>query len=318
MYHPTTRLLTILELLQSHPRLNGAELAARLEVDTRTVRRYVTMLQDIGIPIEAEPGRYGGYSLRPGYKLPPLMFSNEEALALALGLRLAGRLGLGADTEAVTGATAKLERLLPYHLRAQLQALQAVLVLDVPLARTDPAGKIILTLATAVWQERQLWLRYLAWDGQSSDRLVDPYGLVYRAGYWYLPAYCHRRQATRTFRVDRIEAVQPRETTFNRPGGFDPLAHVNQALATMPGVWPIVVCLQTDLARARRLIPPTLATLDETPDGIILRCYVQSLDWFAHFLAGLNCPLVVHQPAELRAALAHLAERAARLAELAT
>src|SRR5688572_15714003 len=113
MYHPTTRLLTILELLQSHQRLNGAELAARLEVDTRTVRRYITMLQDIGIPIEAEPGRYGGYTLRPGYKLPPLMFSNEEALALALGLQLAGRLGLGADTAAVVGAAAKLERVLP-------------------------------------------------------------------------------------------------------------------------------------------------------------------------------------------------------------
>jgi predicted DNA-binding transcriptional regulator YafY len=318
MYHPTTRLLTILELLQSHHHLNGAELAARLEVDTRTVRRYITILQDIGIPIEAEPGRYGGYTLRPGYKLPPLMFSNEEALALALGLQLAGRLGLGADTAAVVGAAAKLERVLPLTLRAQLQALQSVLILDLPLARTDPAAKIILTLATAVQQEQQLRLRYLAWDGQSSERLVDPYGLVYRAGYWYLPAYCHQRQATRTFRVDRIESAQPRETTFSRPPNFDPLAHVNQALATMPGVWPIVISLQTDLAHARRLIPPTLATLDESPGGVILRCYVQSLDWFAHFLAGLNCPLTVHQPAELRTALARLAEKTARLAECET
>src|ERR1700759_2138900 len=117
MYHPTTRVLTVLEMLQSHASMSGKELAERLEVDGRTVRRYVTMLQDLGIPIEAERGRYGAYRLRPGYKLPPLMFTPEEALASTLGLLAARKLGLTAPAADVEGAIAKLERVLPLSLR---------------------------------------------------------------------------------------------------------------------------------------------------------------------------------------------------------
>ncbi|MDP9471495.1 MAG: HTH domain-containing protein [Chloroflexota bacterium] len=101
MYHPTTRVLTTLELLQAHPQLSGIDLAARLEVDRRTVRRYVTMLQDLGIPVEAERGRHGGYRLRPGFKLPPMVFTDDEALALTLGLLTARRLGLPGAVPAV-------------------------------------------------------------------------------------------------------------------------------------------------------------------------------------------------------------------------
>jgi predicted DNA-binding transcriptional regulator YafY len=140
MYNPTTRLLTILELLQIHPVLKGVELSRRLEVDVRTVRRYVTMLQDMGIPIEAERGREGGYRLRAGFKLPPMMFNQRESLALALGLLLARHLGLGVESEAVEGAAAKLERVLPDTIRDQLQAIQSVLVLDLPIIRTDQAA----------------------------------------------------------------------------------------------------------------------------------------------------------------------------------
>src|ERR687891_436879 len=113
MYQPTTRLLTVLELLQARPYLTGADLARRLEVDGRTVRRYVMMLQDMGIPVEANHGRYGGYRLRPGYKLPPLMFTEEEALAVTLGLLAARRIGLALTAPAVEGALAKIDRVLP-------------------------------------------------------------------------------------------------------------------------------------------------------------------------------------------------------------
>ena len=113
MYHPTTRVLAVLELLQSRRRLGGAELAERLEVDGRTVRRYIAMLQDLGIPVEAERGRYGAYHLRPGFKLPPLMFSDEEALAVVLGLLAARRLGLALAAPDVEGALAKIERVRP-------------------------------------------------------------------------------------------------------------------------------------------------------------------------------------------------------------
>src|SRR5947209_16379363 len=130
MYFPTTRVLTILELLQSHYRLSGPELAERLEVNTRTVRRYITMLQDLGIPVEAERGRHGSYRLRPGFKLPPLMFTEDEALSLTLGLLASRRLGLTVTAPAVEGALAKIERVLPLELRGRVQAIQETLVLD--------------------------------------------------------------------------------------------------------------------------------------------------------------------------------------------
>ena len=126
MYHPTTRVLTVLEMLQSHRQLSGPELAERLEVNIRTVRRYIMMLQDLGIPVEAERGRYGSYCLRPGFRLPPLMFTEDEALALTLGLLAARRLGLMDATLPVEGALAKIERVLPLAVRERVQALLGI------------------------------------------------------------------------------------------------------------------------------------------------------------------------------------------------
>src|SRR5919199_1797469 len=134
MYRPTTRVLAVLELRQSHGRMTGAELARRLEVDPRTARRYIETLQDLGIPVEADRGRYGAYRLRPGYKLPPLMFGEEEALALTLGLLAARRIGLadGAmPSPAVEGALAKVERVLPDPLRERVRAVEDALVLAI-------------------------------------------------------------------------------------------------------------------------------------------------------------------------------------------
>src|SRR5438067_7554116 len=113
MYHPTTRVLAVLELLQAHGRLSGAELASRLEVDRRTLRRYVETLEEMGIPISTERGRQGGYALVPGFKLPPLMFTDDEALALAVGLVAARGLGLADASLATASAQAKLERVIP-------------------------------------------------------------------------------------------------------------------------------------------------------------------------------------------------------------
>lgn len=126
MYHPTTRVLAVLELLQSRPGMTGAALAARLEVDRRTVRRYITMLQDLGVPVEGERGPEGGYALRPGARLPPLMLSDDEALAVSLGLLAARRQGL-VDPLAAEGAAAKIERVLPEAPRRRLKALQSIM-----------------------------------------------------------------------------------------------------------------------------------------------------------------------------------------------
>src|SRR3989454_8657023 len=154
MYFPTTRVLTVLELLQSHQRLSGPDIAERLEVNPRTVRRYITMLQDLGIPVEAERGRYGAYRLRPGFKLPPLMFTEDEALALTLGLLAARRLGLTATAPAVEGALAKIERVLPLTLRQRVQAIQANLILDLTHTGPTPSSEVVVTLCAAAQQQR--------------------------------------------------------------------------------------------------------------------------------------------------------------------
>src|SRR5471030_1519892 len=130
MYHPTTRVLAVLELLQTHGRLSGADLASRLGVDGRTLRRYIVMLEDIGIPITAERGRYGGYALMPGFKLPPMMFTDDEALALSLGLLAARGLGLAEAAPAVASAQAKLARIMPEGLRRRVGAIDETVRLD--------------------------------------------------------------------------------------------------------------------------------------------------------------------------------------------
>jgi predicted DNA-binding transcriptional regulator YafY len=317
MYHPTTRVLTVLELLQVHQRMSGRDLAQRLEVNIRTVRHYITMLQDMGIPIEAERGRHGAYRLRPGFKLPPLLFNEDEAVALTLGLLTARRLGLTVAAPAVEGALAKVERVLPEATRARVQSIQETLVIDFSSPYAVPSSGVVATLSTAAQQRRRVELRYRSWQGSESARAFDSYGLVYHDGRWFAAGHCHLRAEPRVFRVDRVLQVDLRDETFTRPDGFDMLAFVLHSLATTPGRWQVEVLLRTTLAEARQCVPPTLATLDETPEGVVLRCAVQQLDWFAHFLAGLCCPLVVRQPAELRAALRQLAGAIARLAETA-
>src|SRR5438874_8687133 len=154
MYHPTTRVLTVLELLQAHRQMSGPKLAERLEVDVRSVRRYIMMLQDLGIPIEAQRGRYGTYRLLRGFKLPPLMFTEDEALALTLGLLAARRLGLTVTAPAVEGALAKIERVLPSALRERVQAVQETPILDVTASGITPTTEIVSTLSTAAQQGR--------------------------------------------------------------------------------------------------------------------------------------------------------------------
>jgi len=323
MYHPTTRVLTVLELLQARAHISGPELAARLEVDQRTVRRYITMLQELGIPVETSRGRYGAYRLRPGFKLPPLMFSEDEALAVTLGLRVARRLGLGmasaADTE---GALAKVERVLPATIRERVRGVQdtVTLVDDAPAdaRETAPESETVLTLGQAVREQRRVWLRYQAYDGAETERQFDPYGLVCRAGRWYVAGYCHLRHDTRVFRLDRIAQIALRGETFTRPVDFDSLAQVEQGIAHVPGKWQVEAWLDATLAEARDALPATVAALDPLPDGapgVLLRSWGNDLDWMAQMLLGLPFAVVVRGPPELRAELLRLAQRATRMAE---
>jgi predicted DNA-binding transcriptional regulator YafY len=315
VYHPTTRVLTVLELLQARGRASGPELAARLEVNIRTVRHYITLLQDLGIPIEAERGRAGGYWLRPGFKLPPLMFTEDEALALTLGLLAARRLGLAAAAPAVEGALAKVERVMPETLRARMEAVQQTLVIDGVSFYTAPAGGMVLTFSIAAQQRRRIQMRYRASNDRETERALDTYGVVFYDGRWFAVGHCHLRAGLRVFRLDRVLGAELREEQFTRPDDFDSLAYVVHSLASAPGAWAIDVLLETTLETARQRVPAAMATLEPEPGGVALRCHVQQLDWIARFLVGLECPLIVRHPPELRDALRRLAAEIAELAE---
>ncbi|MBD0320791.1 MAG: YafY family transcriptional regulator, partial [Gemmatimonadetes bacterium] len=312
MYRPTTRVLAVLELLQSHGRMTGAELARRLEVDPRTARRYIETLQDLGIPVEADRGRYGAYRLRPGYKLPPLMFGEEEALALTLGLLAARRIGLADAAHAVEGALAKVERVLPDALRERVRAVEDALVLAIRPAEAAPLNGVVVTLSAAVKERRRVWLRYRSQHaGEETAREFDPYGLVYRDGRWYATGYCHLRRDRRLFRLDRIGEIEPRAETFERPDGFDPLAEVERSIASRPGGWPGEVVREASLEEARARVSPVVALLEPIPEGVLLYGHTENVDWMARYLAGLGFPLVVRRPPELRAALLRLARQLA-------
>ena len=324
MYHPTTRVLTVLELLQTHGRMTGPEIAERLEVDGRTVRRYVTMLTDLGVPVEAVRGRAGGYRLRPGYKLPPLMLSDDEALAVTLGLHAARRMGLALAAPAVEGSLAKLERVLPAPVRARLEAVLATLVTDLPrpsAKASSPQAAVVATLGDAIGERRRVWLRYADWQGELSEREVDPYGIAYVSGRWFTAGWCHLRQDLRMFRLDRVRACELLTAGFIPPAAFDALAYVQRSLALSPACWTIEVRLNIPVVEAAATVPPAFADLApdaHDPDGHSrLRCTANDLDFVARELLNLCCGVEIIAPPELADAFSRLSDRATGIAQRA-
>lgn len=312
MDHPTTRVLALLELLQAHHRLTGSELADRLGVDERTVRRYATRLIDLGIPVQAERGRYGGYTLRPGYKLPPLMFTDDEAAAVVLGLTAARSVGLttGSTATATETASAKLFRVLPVELRARVEAVQDTLGLTAS-ARVGgpPETGTVLRLAVAAHQHRRVRISYTSWRNEHRERELDPYGLVVHGGRWYASGHDHHRDEVRTFRLDRVGSVELTDAGFEPPDDFDPVTHVIRSLANVPYAYEVEVVLHTTLDEARRRIPPSVGTLVESDGSVRFSTRAERLDGMAAMLAGLGWSFDVVRPDELRAAVRELAER---------
>ncbi|GII97433.1 helix-turn-helix transcriptional regulator [Sinosporangium siamense] len=317
MSHPVTRVLTLLELLQARPGLTGAELAARLGVDERTVRRYAVRLNDLGVPVEAGRGRHGGYRLLPGYKLPPLMLTDDEATALVLGLLSGRRTGLTAGEAATESALAKLQRVMPPALRARVQAVSETVGFTGAPGRRDAAPETghLLSLADAVRGHRRVRLDYRSYAGDPSTREVDPFGLVFHGGRWYLTGHDHSRGEMRTFRVDRVVALACTGEEFTGPGDFDAVAHVVRSLSSVPCRYRVEVVLHTTYAEARRRIPATIATLTETGDGVTMRLGAESLPGTAQMLAGLGWPFTVITPDDLRRELRALATRLQTYAE---
>jgi predicted DNA-binding transcriptional regulator YafY len=315
VYRPTARVLTVLELLQSHGRMTGRELARRLEVDIRTVRNYVATLADLGIPLEAERGRYGAYRLRSGYKLPPLIFSEDESLALTLSLLLARERGLAQTSPAVESVLAKLERVLPQATRARIQAVEQTVIVDRSTIPAAPSASAVTMLSAAVQAGQCVRLQYRAASTTVTERMFDPYGVVYYAGFWYTIGYCHLRQAQRLFRLDRIQQVEATSETFSPPVNFDALDAVQRALAAVPSVWQIEVWLETTLQDVQRQTGAPRAWFEQVEDGVILRVDVEDLPWMARFLAGLSIPFIIHRPHELCGVVRQHARTLLRYAE---
>jgi predicted DNA-binding transcriptional regulator YafY len=312
---PTSRLLELLEMLQAQPLTTGREIARRLGIDARTVRRYVAALQALDIPVEGQRGVGGGYRVRPGYRLPPLMLNDDEAVAVVLGLIGARGLALEREAEPVDGALAKILRVLPAPLRVQVEALEQALGFTAAPRGAPVGGAVALALADAIRRRRRVRFAYRSFSGEETQRDVSPHGLVVHAGRWYLAAHDHDREDMRTFRVDRMTAVALARDAARPPAaGFDAVAYVSRSLARVPWTWEVAVLLDLALEDAARRLPPTLAELAPEGGRTLLRMRVDSLDWMAGVLARLGCGFEIRAPHELRASVRALSARLAACA----
>ncbi|MGB9430274.1 MAG: YafY family protein [Gammaproteobacteria bacterium] len=313
MAHPATRVLAVLELLQAQGRMSGADLARRLDVDGRTLRRYIGVLEDLGIPITAERGRYGAYMLVPGFKLPPMMFTDDEALALSVGLLAARSLGLAEGASAVASAQAKLERVMPAKLKSRVRAVHETVTLDLSQASSSRDNAALAVLCSAAQEERRVHLHYRSARGEDTERDFDPYGLVYRGGCWYVGGHCNLRKGLRSFRLDRIAEVRQLDVLFERPADFDAAAHLSFSIASIPRAMPVEVLLRTDLKSAVEQMGGSIGLFESAADGVLLRTSTDGLDWFARQLARLPFAFEIRQPAGLRDAVKAQAERLLQL-----
>lgn len=314
MYSPTTRLLTVLELLQSYKQMSGSEIARRLEVDKRTVRRYIVQLQDMGIPIEAERGPYGAYQIERGYKLPPLMFTDAEAVALTLGLLAIREFRFPVEAAAVEGALAKTERVMPDKLLGQARALQEAITFNVPPPPVQLENNFVVTLSSAVAGHERLFMRYRSGQDGYSEREFDPYGIVFHEGLWYTAGHCHLRRDLRTFRLDRMVALEGTGAHFDAPDDFDALQYVLRSLATVPGTYQVEIMFDCTLEQAKQAFGEQYGTLDETPEGVIFRRQTTNLQWMSHLFVAADFPVLWVNPPELVAELRKVAERINRIA----
>jgi predicted DNA-binding transcriptional regulator YafY len=310
MESPAARLLDLLSLLQSRPHWTAPELAERLTTTTRTVRRDITRLRELGYPVDAAPGRTGGYQLGAGGALPPLLLRDDEAVAVAVGLRVAATGGVAGYDDAAVSALAKLEQVLPARLRERVLALNAAAVLvrsGVGFAAADP--EVLLLLAQACRRPARLHFAYVDGAGNASERRVEPYRLVNAEQRWYLVADDLDRRAWRTFRVDRMTDPVATGHRFVRTSEPDAAAMVVEGMALAAHAWNAEVLLFTGLDDAAAEIPPKAGTLEVVDGGTLLRVGGDSLDWIARFLARLPFDFEVQSPKELRRALRDHARR---------
>jgi predicted DNA-binding transcriptional regulator YafY len=314
----TTRVLAVLELLQTRKRMSGSELARCLQVDARTVRRYIAILEDIGIPITAEQGRHGGYMLVSGFKLPPMMFTDEEALALSIGLLAARELGVAETMPAVASAEAKLLRVMPEPVKHRLHEIHRTIQLDFSSRWPAISKRTLSSLTSAAHARRRVHLDYASPAGETTERDFDTYGLSYRHGRWYAVGMCHLRRDMRTFRLDRIGDVVPLDARFERPDSFDVVDYLARSFAVIQRRYPVEIRLLADLAMVLSENIGSTELLEPCDGGVLLRTSTDDLDFCARHLAALPFDFEILEPPELPGVLKNLAERLNRSAASAT
>jgi predicted DNA-binding transcriptional regulator YafY len=310
MYDPIMRVLTVLEILQARDHVSGSELAARLEVNLRTVQRYIARLQDLCVPVESVRGVGGLYRLKPGFRLPPLMFTDEEAFAVMLGLRGLRHLGLSAFAPATEGAAAKLARVLPEPLRNSIQMVEEVVALEPGPWVVSTSAESLILVSAAIRARRRLTFAYQSHAGASSQREIEPYGVAHMDGRWYMVGRCLLRQALRTFRLDRISQPEIGEERFEPASDFDIKTYLNQAMPFIQSRFAIEVWVDLPAAEMRSHFALNRVAMREEDGGTTLRCGRDSLEFFAAMLLSLDCRIVVHEPPELKEMFATLAKRA--------
>jgi len=310
----STRLLKLLSLLQSRRTWTGAELAERLEVGRRTVRRDVDRLRRLGYPVHAAPGVAGGYQLGPGAELPPLLLDDEEAVAVAIALRTAAGGSVAGIEETSLRALAKLEQLLPSRLRRRMNALQTY---TVSLTAQDGtvAPDVLALIAAACRDHESLRFRYRSHERTTTRRRVEPHRLVHLGRRWYLVAWDVDRVDWRTFRVDRIEPriSTDRRFTPRRLPERDVGAYVAASVSAARDRYQARVILHGPAETLRKRVPPSYGTLEAIDES---RCLLRTgADWLgglAVYVAAIGVDFEVLEPPEFVDEVRSLAARFAR------
>jgi predicted DNA-binding transcriptional regulator YafY len=310
----SARLLELLSLLQGRRDWPGGELADRLEVSGRTIRRDVERLRELGYPVESLTGPAGGYRLGAGGQMPPLLLDDEEAIAIAVGLRTAARASVTGIEETAVRALVKLEQVLPAHLRRRVAALSSA-TFTVPGGGPTVDPQHLTVIAAACRDSERLRFAYRARDGASSRREVEPHSLVNHGRRWYLVAWDLRREDWRTFRIDRLAEPAPTgvRAASRRLPTKDAAAYVQQSIAGAPNRFEAVVTLRVAAEEITRRIPHHWGTI-EAIDAHTCRYTTgdDDLRWLALRIAMLDVDFEVHEPPELVAQLRTLGLRLRR------
>jgi predicted DNA-binding transcriptional regulator YafY len=315
MYDPIMRVLTVLEVLQARDHVTGAELAERLEVDLRTVQRYIVRLKDLSIPVESSRGVGGAYRLKPGDRLPPLLLTTEEAFALSLGLHSLQQVGLSTFAPATEGALAKLERVLPDSLRDSIRTVKDVVAIEPGPWVVSTSVEFLIRAASAIRSGRRVRFEYQSHDGAVSRRQIEPYAVMHTDGRWYLIGYCLSRRAMRTFRLDRVSNLEVGTGAFKRPAGFDARSYMREHMPFVQSEYQIDVWIDMPIEQVEQSIVPWRVSMEAQDGGTRLRCGRDRLEMFAAMLLTTGRRVVVHRPEEMRKTFRELARHALQAAE---